>query len=167
MVDVGAKPVTRREALARGELRLSASALGRLKAGRLPKGDALAAARIAGILAAKRVAEWIPLCHPLPLDSVELRFRPGAGKVAVEAVVRATAKTGVEMEALAAVCAACLTLYDMAKAFDREMTIGPVYLQEKRGGRSGSFVRRTPTPVQRASGTAALPGKSPRRDGRG
>ncbi|MFH1726735.1 MAG: cyclic pyranopterin monophosphate synthase MoaC [Elusimicrobiota bacterium] len=141
MVDVGAKPVTRREAVARGSVRMSAGALRLLRAGRLPKGDAMAAARIAGILAAKRTGLLIPLCHPLPLDSAEVRLRPAGGRVDVEAVVCATARTGVEMEALVAVSAACLTLYDMAKSEDKRMTIGPIYLAEKRGGRSGDFRR--------------------------
>ena len=141
MVDVGAKPVTRRVAVARGFIRVSARALRLLKTGGLKKGDAFAAARIAGIQAAKRTSEWIPLCHSLPLDSVELILKPVRGGVEVSAEVRTTARTGVEMEALTAVSAACLTLYDMAKSLDRGMTIGPIRLEEKRGGRSGRYVR--------------------------
>lgn len=141
MVDVGAKPVTRRVAVAEGKVRASARALRLLRSGNLPKGDALAAARIAGIQAAKAVGSLIPLCHPLPIDFVEVRLRPGKGAVAVEAEVRTTARTGVEMEALAAVSAACLTLYDMAKSEDKGMVIGPIFLREKSGGRSGHYVR--------------------------
>jgi len=141
MVDVGAKPVTQRRAVAAGSLRLSDKALRLLRSGGLKKGDALAAARIAGILAAKRVDSLIPLCHPLALECVEIRFGFGEGRVDVEAEVRTSGKTGVEMEALAAACVACLTLYDMAKSEDRAMTIGPVYLEEKHGGRSGSYIR--------------------------
>jgi len=141
MVDVGRKAVTRRAAVARGRVEMSRQALSLLTAGRLPKGDALAAARLAGILATKRVGEWIPLCHPLPVDSAEVRLKPSRGGVDVEATVRATARTGVEMEALTAVAAACLTLYDMAKSEDRAMTIGPIFLQEKLGGRSGHYRR--------------------------
>lgn len=141
MVDVGAKPATARRAVARGSVALSAPALRRLKGGRLPKGDAFAAARLAGIMAAKRTSELVPLCHPLALDFAEVRLAAGAGRVAVEAEVRTTGRTGVEMEALCAVSAACLTLYDMVKSEDRAMVIGPVYLQEKSGGRSGLYRR--------------------------
>lgn len=141
MIDVGAKGITRREATARGALRMSAAALRLLKAGRLPKGDALAAARVAGILAAKRTGDIVPLCHPLPVESVDMDIRFVRHGVEAEAVVRTSAKTGVEMEALTAVCAACLTIYDMAKSVDPGMTIGPVFLVEKKGGRSGHYRR--------------------------
>ena len=144
MVDVGAKPVTARRAVARGTVSMSAPALRRLKGGSLPKGDAFAAARLAGIMAAKRTSELIPLCHPLALDAAELRLRAERGRVAVEAEVRTTARTGVEMEALAAVSAACLTVYDMVKSEDRGMVIGPIYLAEKSGGRSGRYRRAKP-----------------------
>ncbi len=144
MVDVGAKAATARRALARGTVTMSAPALRRLKGGRLPKGDAFAAARLAGIMAAKRTSELIPLCHPLALDAAELRLTLGRGRVAVEAEVRTTARTGVEMEALAAVSAACLTVYDMVKSEDRAMVIGPIYLAEKSGGRSGLYRRAKP-----------------------
>lgn len=141
MVDVGAKEVTRREATARGTLRMSAAALELVQAGRLPKGDALAAARVAGILAAKRTGEIVPLCHPLPIESAEVRLRFVPDGVEAEATVRTSAKTGVEMEALTAVCAACLAIYDMAKSVDPAMAIGPVVLIEKKGGRSGHYRR--------------------------
>jgi cyclic pyranopterin phosphate synthase len=143
MVDVGAKPSTRREALARGRIRMSAEALRQVRGRRLKKGDALEASRIAGILAAKKTSETIPLCHPLALDSIEVRPRCAADGVVVEAAVRTTAKTGVEMEALAAVSAACLTIYDMTKAVDPAMVIGPIFLVEKTGGLSGDFRRKT------------------------
>jgi cyclic pyranopterin phosphate synthase len=143
MVDVSAKAVTRREAVARGEVTMSASTLALIAAGTLPKGDVLAVAKLAGIMAAKRTADLIPLCHPLPLSYVDVRLEPDAGRsrVTIESRVRVEARTGVEMEALTAVMTAALTLYDMCKAVDRGMTIGAVRLVEKRGGRSGTFVR--------------------------
>lgn len=142
MVDVGRKPVTRRRAVARGTLRMSDKAERLMRSAGLPKGDALATARIAGILAAKRTSAVIPLCHPLPIDSVEVRITLGAGRADVEAEVRTSSKTGVEMEALTAVSTACLTLYDMAKSEDKSMTIGPIFLVEKSGGKSGRYLRK-------------------------
>jgi cyclic pyranopterin monophosphate synthase len=144
MVDVSAKAVTRREAVARGEVRMQPGTLVRIAAGALPKGDVLAVARLAGIMAAKRTAELIPLCHPLPLAHVDVELTPDAKDacVRIEGRVRVEARTGVEMEALTAVAVAGLTLYDMCKAVDREMTIAAIRLVEKSGGRSGSFVRR-------------------------
>lgn len=144
MVDVGAKAVTRRRAVARGAVSMSRSALRALKAGALKKGDALAAARLAGIMAAKKASDLIPLCHPLPVDSAEVRLRVRAGRVEVEAEVSTSAKTGVEMEALTAAAAACLTLYDMVKSEDRGMVVGPLWLAEKSGGRSGLYRRPKP-----------------------
>jgi cyclic pyranopterin phosphate synthase len=146
MVDVGAKPVTERECVARGEVRMQPETLARIVAGRIPKGDVLATARIAGIQAAKRTHEWIPLAHAIPLDAVELRLEPeppsgGEARLRIEARVRAQARTGVEMEALVAVSAAALTLYDMCKAVDRGMRIEAVRLVAKRGGKSGSWRR--------------------------
>lgn len=144
MVDVGAKAVTDREAVARGEVVMRPATLKLIAAGELPKGDVLAVARLAGIMAAKRTADLIPLCHPLPLSHVDVALTPDAAhaRVTIEARVRVSARTGVEMEALTAVAVAGLTLYDMCKAVDRDMTIGAVRLVEKRGGRSGVFVRR-------------------------
>ena len=149
MVDVGAKPVTERVCVARGEVRMSAETLRLIAEGRTPKGDVLATARIAGIQAAKRTDQWIPLAHPLPLDSVEVRLEPDAAgsRVRVEAWVRAHARTGVEMEALVAVSAAALTLYDMCKAVDRGMTLGAIRLAHKRGGKSGVWTRPDEEPV--------------------
>ena len=143
MVDVSAKGVTAREALARGEVTMRATTLAAIAAGGVPKGDVLAAARLAGIMAAKRTADLVPLCHPLPLShvDVELMPDPGGTRVRVESRVRVEARTGVEMEALTAVAVACLTLYDMCKAIDRDMTIGSIRLIEKRGGRSGVYRR--------------------------
>ena len=141
MVHVGAKGVTRRRAVARGSVAMSPTALRALRAGALKKGDALAAARLAGIMAAKKAAELIPLCHPLAIDSAEVRLHLAASRVEVEAEVASSGKTGVEMEALTAVAAACLTLYDMVKSEDRAMVVGPLWLAEKSGGRSGTYRR--------------------------
>lgn len=141
MVDVSAKPATFREAKARGHIRMSRKALAAMRSGRVAKGDPLQAARIAGIMAAKRTAEIVPLCHTLPLSHVEVDLRPTRDGYAIEATARTTAATGVEMEALTAVAAAALTVYDMVKAIDRGMVIGDICLVEKRGGRSGEYRR--------------------------
>jgi cyclic pyranopterin phosphate synthase len=129
MVDVGAKPVSRRRATARATLRMRVETSARLRD--LPKGDALAAAELAGIMAAKRTSELIPLCHPLPLSHVEVHAHPGEGSVEVTATVEAVAQTGVEMEALTAAAVAALTVYDMAKAVDRDLVVEDVRLLEK------------------------------------
>ena len=129
MVDVGAKPLSRRTAVARGRVRMAAQTAERLRT--LPKGDALTVARIAGIQAAKRTSELIPLCHPLPLTLVQVELTVDADGVAIEATVETTAQTGVEMEALTAVSIAALTVYDMAKAVDRDMRVGDVVLVSK------------------------------------
>lgn len=143
MVDVSAKRKTRRVAVAEASVRFNAAAFDALAENRLAKGDALAVARLAGLQAAKRTAEWIPLCHVLPLDHLEIEIelapRDRAARVTARAVTRWT--TGVEMEALVAVSAACLALYDMAKALDRGITIEHVRLLEKSGGRSGTWRR--------------------------
>jgi cyclic pyranopterin phosphate synthase len=142
MVDVAEKDVTRRRAVARGRLRMATETLRRILEGDLPKGDVLAVARTAGILAAKRTSDLIPLCHPLPLDSVTVDFRAdGDDGLAIEAAVTCTARTGAEMEALTAVTIAGLTVYDMCKAIDRAMELTDVGLVEKSGGRSGRWVR--------------------------
>ena len=143
MVDVGAKAMTERICVARAEVRMAASTLERIAAGALPKGDVLAVARLAGIQAAKRTADWIPLAHPIALDAIEVDLTvDSAGScVRVQAIARAQARTGVEMEALVAVSAASLALYDMCKAVDRGMTVEAVRLIEKRGGKSGHWVR--------------------------
>lgn len=142
MVDVGAKDVTRRRAVACGSVTMSPTALRALRAGALKKGDALAAARLAGIMAAKKASDLIPLCHPLPIDSAEVRLRVRPGRVEVEAEVTTSARTGVEMEALTAAAVGLLTIYDMLKAADRGMRIQRVRLEEKRGGKSGHWRRR-------------------------
>jgi cyclic pyranopterin phosphate synthase len=143
MVDVSAKTPTVREAVARGEVTMRAETLARIVAKDLPKGDVLAVARLAGIMAAKRTAELIPLCHQLPLSHVDVDLVPDPARsaVAIEARVRVEARTGVEMEALTAVAVAGLALYDMVKAVDREMTLARVRLVRKTGGRSGAFLR--------------------------
>lgn len=146
MVDVGDKPVTRRECVAAGRVRMAPATLAAISEGRTPKGDVLALARIAGVQAAKRAADWIPLAHPLALDAVDVELRPDPASscVHVEARVRAHARTGVEMEALVAVSAAGLTVYDMCKAIDRGMTLEAVRLLRKSGGKSGDWQRPEP-----------------------
>jgi cyclic pyranopterin phosphate synthase len=129
MVDVGAKPLSRRRAVARGEIRMSADTARRLR--ELPKGDALTTAQLAGIMAAKRTSELIPLCHPLPLSHVDVALEVRDDRVEITAVAETTAQTGVEMEALTAVAVAALTVYDMAKAVDTSMTLSEITLVEK------------------------------------
>jgi cyclic pyranopterin phosphate synthase len=143
MVDVSAKEVTSRTAIAEGFVSMAPKTLALILAGNAPKGDVLATARIAGILAAKRTAELIPLCHFLPLTDVTIEFEPSRDPAGlrVEASAKVDAKTGVEMEALTAVSIACLTIYDMVKAVDRGMTFSGIRLIEKTGGRSGRFKR--------------------------
>jgi len=141
MVDVSEKPITNREAVARGEITMSAGALELIRTGRVAKGDPLQTARLAGVMAAKQTAALIPLCHPLPLTHVSVELTPARRGYAIEARVRTSAQTGVEMEALTAVAVAALTIYDMVKAVDKDMVIGGVCLVEKRGGRSGHYRR--------------------------
>ena len=136
MVDVSAKPVTSREAVARGFIRVSTAAMRLARSGRLRKGAVVEAARLAGILAAKRTPEFIPLCHPLPLHHVDVDVEAKRGGYAIEARVKTDAKTGAEMEALHAVAIAALTLYDMIKAADTGMVIGEIRLVKKTGGKS-------------------------------
>lgn len=141
MVDVGAKVETEREAVARGEVQMKPETLRLIREGNLPKGDVLGTARLAGIMAAKRTAELIPLCHPLLLTyvGVECSLDEAGNRVIVTATVRSRGQTGVEMEALTAASIACLTIYDMAKAVERGMVIGPIRLLAKRGGKSGEW----------------------------
>ncbi len=139
MVDVGAKAETERRAVARGKLRLSAATIALVRDGRAPKGDVLAAARIAGIMGAKKTSELIPLAHPLPLSHVAVDLVVEDDGIAIEATAATTGKTGVEMEALTAVTVAGLTLYDMLKAVERGARLTDVRLIEKRGGRSGDL----------------------------
>ena len=141
MVDVGAKPVTDREAVARGTIAMSAAARKQIRSGAVKKGDPLQAARLAGIMAAKKTSDLIPLCHPLVLTHVSVELTATRTGYVIEARVRTSGQTGVEMEALTAVAVAALTLYDMVKAVDKAMTISDVALVEKKGGRSGHYVR--------------------------
>lgn len=152
MVDVSDKLVTHREAVARGEITMASAALALIRAGKVAKGDPLQTARLAGVMAAKQTAALIPLCHPLPLTHVSVELTPTRRGYAIEARVRTSAQTGVEMEALTAVAVAALTVYDMVKAVDREMVIGDICLLEKRGGRSGEY--------RRASGAKGVSGQS-------
>src|SRR2546426_6876958 len=141
MVDVGAKPVTTREAVARGSITMSALALKLIRRGEVAKGDPLQAARLAGILAAKQTSSLIPLCHPLPLTHIGVELTPSKKGYVIEARVRTSSQTGVEMEALTAVSVAALTIYDMVKAVDKRMVIGDIRLMKKTGGKSGTFTR--------------------------
>jgi cyclic pyranopterin phosphate synthase len=141
MVDVADKPVTAREAVARGTFTMSRQALQLVRSGRVKKGDPLQTARLAGILAAKQTSALIPLCHPLPLTSVDVDVLPRPRGYDIEARVRTTAQTGVEMEALTAVAVAALTIYDMVKAVDKTMVIGNIRVMFKAGGRSGTYRR--------------------------
>ena len=155
MVSVADKPVTHRVCVARGEVRMAAETLACIAEGRIAKGDVLLTARLAGIQAAKRTDEWIPLCHSLSLDVVEIELRPdpSASCVRIEARVEAHARTGVEMEALVAVSAAGLAIYDMCKAIDRAIAIGGIELVHKSGGKSGDWQRpASSTPAADPSG---------------
>ena len=141
MVDVSAKAVPPREAVARGRISMSAEAIRAIRTGTVAKGDPLQAARLAGIMGAKRTADLIPLCHPLALSHIAVDVIPVTHGYEIEARARTSAQTGVEMEALTAVAIAGLTIYDMIKAVDREMVIGEIRLVEKRGGKSGAWKR--------------------------
>lgn len=141
MVDVSAKAETRREAVAEGRIAMGADAVAAIRDDAVAKGDVLAAARIAGIMAAKRTGELIPLCHPLPITSAGIELTLDPGGVTATATVTTTGRTGVEMEAMTAVSVALLTIYDMAKAIDRAMTIGDIRLLTKTGGKSGDWRR--------------------------
>lgn len=148
MVDVSGKEITHRTATASGLVRMQSATLARIQQGTVAKGNVLEVARLAGIMAAKRTAEWIPLCHTLPLEGVTVSFDfVDDCTLSISATARVTAKTGVEMEALVAVSAAALTVYDMCKAVDRSMSIERVQLEEKTGGRSGHFVREVESPA--------------------
>jgi cyclic pyranopterin phosphate synthase len=154
MVDISSKVDSRRVAIACGEVRMLATTLERILGGDVSKGDVLGVARLAGIMAAKRVDELIPLCHAVPLTSVTLDFLPDRERhaVVITATVQCIGRTGVEMEALTAVAVAGLTIYDMCKSVDRAMTIGTIQLLEKSGGRSGHFVRHEPDDMVQGEG---------------
>lgn len=142
MVDVSQKNITERVAVAKSQVKMKPETLERIKAGQIGKGDVLAVAQVAGIMAAKRTWEIIPMCHPLLLTGIDIHFDyVGNDTIALEATVKTTGKTGVEMEALTAASACALTIYDMCKAMDKEMILGPTYLQSKTGGKSGEFTR--------------------------
>src|SRR3954467_6831645 len=141
MVDVGDKAVTSREAVATGEIRMSTEAVRLIRSGKVKKGDPLQAAILAGIMAAKQTSSLIPLCHPLPLSHVSVELTPIRRGYRISARVRTSSQTGVEMEALTAVAVAALTIYDMVKAVDKAMVIGDICLLEKRGGKSGEYIR--------------------------
>lgn len=142
MVDVSEKKITTREAQASALVSMMPEVLERLMRGTLPKGEALATARVAGILAAKRTSEWIPMCHPLQLEWVKIDFAVDApGQLRIVCTAKTSARTGVEMEALTGAAATALTIYDMAKAADKNMIIGPIQLERKTGGRSGTYQR--------------------------
>ncbi|MCI0545417.1 MAG: cyclic pyranopterin monophosphate synthase MoaC [Actinobacteria bacterium] len=141
MVDVGGKEVTRRVAVAEARLAMSAPLVERILAGDLPKGDVLAVARVAGIQGAKRTPDLVPLCHPIPIDGVEIVITPGGHGLRVTATVASTGQTGVEMEAMTAASVAALTIYDMVKSVERGVTVEQVRLLEKSGGRSGRWAR--------------------------
>ncbi len=139
MVDVGGKPVTRREAVATGTISMNDAAFDAIRANQVKKGDVIAAARIAGVMAAKKTSELIPLCHPLPISKVSIAFDLVGNAITVTATVATDAQTGVEMEAMTAASVALLTIYDMAKALDKAMVIGAVQLRSKTGGKSGNW----------------------------
>lgn len=144
MVDVSDKDITSRVAVARGMIRMRAETLALILDKKIEKGDVFSVARVAGIMAAKKTSELIPMCHPLNITSVEIDLTPEAhpARVEIEACVRVSGKTGVEMEAMTAVSVAGLTIYDMCKAVDREMSIGEIRLVKKSGGKSGTFIRK-------------------------
>lgn len=142
MVDVTDKSVTKRTAVARTTVAMRPDTLAVIKAGQVGKGDVLAVAQVAGIMAAKKTSDWIPMCHPLPLSGIDISFSDnGEQELYIEATVKTTGVTGVEMEALTAVSAAALTVYDMCKAIEKDMTIGPTLLVAKTGGKSGDYAR--------------------------
>lgn len=146
MIDVGDKAVTARTATASARVTVSSQVFEAVVAGRVPKGDVLTTARVAGIMAAKRTADLLPLCHPLPLDAVEMDVRPEPpDAIVVVATARTHARTGVEMEALTAVSVAALTVYDMCKSLQKDIEIGPIRLECKSGGRSGDYLRKGPS----------------------
>jgi cyclic pyranopterin phosphate synthase len=148
MVDVGDKPVTQRQAVAVSRITLGAKVYERLLQGRLAKGDALAAARVAAIMAVKNTSQLIPLCHPLPISQVAVDFTPDPATYSlnIEVQVKTQAQTGVEMEALTGAAVAALTIYDMCKALDRGMVISDIFLKHKSGGKSGDYHREAPSP---------------------
>ncbi|GIP29573.1 cyclic pyranopterin monophosphate synthase accessory protein [Paenibacillus sp. J23TS9] len=144
MVDVSDKEVTSRTAVAQTMVKMAPETLSRIKEGKIGKGDVLAVASVAGVMAAKKTSDWIPMCHPLPLTGINIHFADnGHDELYIEGTVKTTGKTGVEMEALTAVSAAALTVYDMCKALQKDMIIGPTMLKSKTGGKSGDYQRES------------------------
>jgi len=141
MIDVGGKQVTLREAIVEGRMTLKPRILELIRKNKIPKGNVLEAAKIAGILAAKKTPEIIPLCHPIPIEFMTVDIALGKNEISIKATVRGQAKTGVEMEAFTAVAAAALTIYDMCKALDREIVIKEIRLMKKSGGKTGDYIR--------------------------
>lgn len=140
MVDVSEKEITKRTAVAQSKIKMDAGTLSAIKDGRISKGDVLAVAQVAGIMAAKKTSDWIPMCHPLPLTGIDISFSDNSeDELYIEATVHTTGKTGVEMEALTAVSASALTVYDMCKAIQKDMIIGPTLLVSKSGGKNGDY----------------------------
>jgi cyclic pyranopterin phosphate synthase len=159
MVDVSDKDITRRVATARAVVSMQPETARLIGSGGVAKGDVLAVAQVAGVMAAKRTPDLIPLCHPLPITGVDMLFSWHGSELEIQATVRVSGKTGVEMEALTAVSVAALTVYDMCKAVDRGMSIGSIELLHKAGGKSGEFVREV---VSRQSSVGSQPGRAPR-----
>lgn len=144
MVDVSDKEITSRTAVAQTMVKMAPETLTRIKEGKIGKGDVLAVASVAGVMAAKKTSDWIPMCHPLPLTGIDIHFTDnGNDELYIEGTVKTTGKTGVEMEALTAVSAAALTVYDMCKALQKDMIIGPTMLKSKTGGKSGDYERKS------------------------
>jgi len=143
MIDVGLKETTKREAIAEGKVVLKASVVLAIKENNVPKGDVLEAAKIAGILAAKKTPSLLPLCHPIPIDYINIEFSFSGNEVEIKATVRGRAKTGLEMEALTAVAVSALTVYDMCKPLDRKIVISDIELVKKTGGKSGTYVKNS------------------------
>ena len=144
MIDIGKKEDTAREAVARGRVLMKPATLEQIKTAGLKKGDVLAVARVAGIMAAKKTPDLIPLCHPIQIDNISIDFDlSGNDRIDITATAKSTGKTGVEMEAMVAASVTALTIYDMCKSVDREMTIKEIYLESKKGGKSGTYRRRT------------------------
>ncbi|MDP5276643.1 cyclic pyranopterin monophosphate synthase MoaC [Chengkuizengella axinellae] len=142
MVDVSEKDQTKRTALAKTSMKMKPTTLSAIKLGKIKKGDVLAVAQVAGIMAAKKTSDWIPMCHPIPITGIDIRFSDNdQDELYIEAIVSTIGKTGVEMEALTAASAAALTVYDMCKALEKAIVIGPTYLAEKTGGKSGDYYR--------------------------
>ena len=142
MIDISEKEVTQREAIVEARIFLKAKLIELIKKGKIPKGNVLEAAKLAGIIAAKKTSELIPLCHPIPIEYVHIDFQLGKNQIKVTTIVRGNAKTGVEMEAFVATTTACLTIYDMCKGLDRDIVISQIKLMRKTGGKSGAYARK-------------------------